>query len=70
MALDVEETPLAAGEVDLFGDSLPGDLVGAVERGDVDDGELIHAQSLRTLKIQCGSGLARENGVSGDICID
>jgi len=55
VALDVEKTPFAAGVVDLAGDGLPGGLIVGVERGDVDDGKLIHAQSLRTLKIQCGS---------------
>jgi len=47
VALDVEEPPLAAGEVDLIGDCLPGDLVGALERGDVDDGKAVHGIVLK-----------------------
>ena len=46
VALDVEKAPFAAGVVDLAGDRLPGGLIVGVERGDVDDGKLIHAQSL------------------------
>ena len=63
VTLDVEEAPFAAGVVDLAGDGLPGGLVIAVERGDVDDRESVHAQSLRTLKIHCGSEPARDRGL-------
>jgi hypothetical protein len=37
MASDIEETPVAAGAVDLLGHGGPGGLVVAVERGDIDN---------------------------------
>ncbi|MNV43949.1 hypothetical protein D3C71_1356850 [compost metagenome] len=69
MALDVEETPLAAGVVDVCGHGWPGVLVVAVERGDVDDGEAGHAQSLKAMNFQCGSGLAREKAGTSNISV-
>ena len=66
MALDVEETPLAAGQVDLPGHGGPGVFVGGIERADINDRKLIHTQSLRALKIKCRSEPARDSGVSGD----
>src|SRR3990167_6484565 len=37
VAGDVEETPVAAGSVNLLGHGGPGGLVAAVERGDIDN---------------------------------